>query len=90
MVDFIHMWTSFHKRVISLPENAISWFHQSEVMGLPAAGSQTATANRKMNFLILQTPASSGSVFTSPGDASQVKLFSVFTETHTPSIHVIW
>lgn len=53
-------------------------------MGLPAAGSQTATANRKVNFLHLQTPTSSGSLFAAPRDASEVKLFSVFTETCSP------
>lgn len=55
-------------------------------MGLPAAGSPTAIAKRKVNFLHLQTPASSGSLFAAPGDTSKVKLFSVFTETHNPSV----
>lgn len=81
-------WTSFLKKVISLTEHAVSWLqiHQFELMGLPAAHSQTAIANSEVNFLHLQTPTSSGSLFTAPGDASKVELFSVFTETHSPSV----
>lgn len=43
-------------------------------MGLPAAGSQTATASRKLNFLHLQTPVSFRSLFGAPGDVSKVEL----------------
>jgi len=55
-------------------------------MGLPAAGSQTAIASRNVNFLHLQTPASSGSLFAAPGDGFKVELFLVFTETRSPSM----
>lgn len=55
-------------------------------MGLPAAGSQTAIANRKLNFRHLQTPASFRSLFGSPGDIFKVKLFSVITEACSPSM----
>lgn len=55
-------------------------------MGLPAAGGQTAIANRKVNFLHLQTPLPLAHCSQPPETLPKLNCSQVFTETRSLSL----